>query len=721
MLTKHRHILTALVLTLTTSVVMAGPFLEPVPTSQNEIALHWSEVDSKALSLKLFRNDALIGEFPATNRTYRDQSIEPGTRYTYRVTAALPDGKEQSVSETVTSLRDVLPTRHYQLVVIGGTASGVGVAVSAARQGVKVALIEPSDRLGGMITNGVAVTDMRKPARSNGLFDEIRQSVQSYYGTGNGLSYEPKVTWKIIRNMVDDQPLIDVFHRMSYQSAKRQGLTVTSVTCKDLNTGKLTRFTADHFVDATIEGDMLDDLGVSNRVGREARSDEEPHAGFIHYDRFKDEITPPSTGKADRKIQAYSFLLPLKDYGTGADKSIPEPHFYDKSNYKHTTAWKETWAYMYGRFPGGKFEMNQHPQGNDLQEINFKYPWMSEKQRAKMTDRFRWHALGYLHYLQTEQGLKQLGLADDEYPENSNIPTSLYVREARRMEGEFMLNEADVTFARKRLRLDTVGIGDYPMDSHAIHKKTDWSNTDLGEGEYWLYRQTPWYQVPFGVLLPRELDNLMVTSAVSATHVGYGTLRMEPVRMAMGQAAGIAIGMAISGGRTPAEVPLEQLQRKLVEANAYMGWFSDVTAETPRFWAIQELAAKAVLTDEELKSEQPIGYEEMIRCLYKAMSFGYEKHARGYLQPKDDILPQQESQLTSLFTGPILKSETYNSEQLIPIMRRAAKAKGLSVKATDWALRPITISEGTITKEQFYASLALILRGTNSGAIMHLR
>ncbi len=716
-MSKCRSILTALVLALSTSAVMAAPFLEPVPTSQKEIALHWSEIDAKALSVKLFRNDAFIGEFPATSRTYRDQSVDPGTRYTYRLTAALPDGKEQSVSETVTSLRDVLPTRNYQLVVIGGTASGVGAAVSAARQGVHVALIEPSDRLGGMITNGVSATDMRKPARSNGLFDEIRQRVQSYYGTGNGLSYEPKLTWKIVRSLVDEQPLIDVFSRMSYHSAKHQGRTVTSITCKDLSTGKLTRFTADQFVDATIEGDMLDDLGVSNRVGREARSQEEPHAGFIHYDRFKDEITPPSTGKADKTIQAYSFLLPLKDYGAGADKSIPEPPFYDKANYQHTTAWKETWAYMYGRFPGGKFEMNQHPQGNDLQEINFRYPWMSEKQRAGMTDRFRWHALGYLYYLQTEQGLKQLGLADDEYPENGHIPNSLYVREARRIVGDFMLNETDVADARKRLRPDTIGIGDYPMDSHAIHKKTDWSTTDLGEGEYWLYRQTPWYQIPFGVMLPRELDNLMVTSAVSATHVGYGTLRMEPVRMAMGQAAGISTAMAINGGRKPAEVSLEQLQRKLVEAGVYMGWFSDVTAETPRFWAIQELAAKTVLTDEELKPQQPLVYEEMIRCLYKAMGFGYEKQARGYLQPKDDILPEQESQLMSLFTGPILKSDTYSSAQLVPIMRRAAKAKGLSAKATDWALMPIATSEGVITKEQFYASLALILRGTNSGAI----
>lgn len=695
----------------------ALPFLEPVPISQNAIALHWSEISDNALLIKLYRDESLIGEFPATSRSFRDQKVLPGTRYTYRVTEQLPDGKLQSVTETVTSLRQVLPNRHYQLVIVGGTASGVGAAISASRLGVRVALIEPSDSLGGMITSGVSVTDIRKPARSNGLFEELRLRVQSYYGTGNGLSYEPKVSWNLLRKLVDEQPLIDVYHRMSYVSTSKQGRTVTSVTCRDLGTATLTRFTADQFIDATVEGDMLNKLGVANRVGREARSEEEPHAGFIHYDRFNDVIAPLSTGNADNNIQAYSFLLPLKDYGTAADRSIPKPPFYDKANYEHTTAWKETWAYMYGRFPNGKFEMNQHPQGNDLQEINFNYPWMSNSQRGDMTDRFRWHALGYLYYLQTEQGLKRLGLADDEYPENGNIPTSLYVREVRRMEADFMQNESDVANARKRLRPDTVGIGDYPMDSHAVHKKTDWSNTDLGEGEYWLYRQTPWYQIPFGVMVPRELDNLMVTSAVSATHVGYGTLRMEPVRMAMGQAAGTAIGIALGAGIHPSDVPLGTLQRRLVNSGVYMGWFSDVTAVTPRFWAIQELAAKAVLTDEELKPQMPLSYEDMIRWLYKAMGFGYTLHDRGYIQPKEDIMSQQESQLMSLFTGPILKSDSYTAAQILPIMREAAKAKGLSAKATDWAMRPLQTAEGAITREQFITSMALILRRTNSGAI----
>ncbi len=693
----------------------AKPFLEPVATSQHEVALHWSDINPDAAQLKLYRDDTLLGEFKANTRSFRDTQLKPGQRYIYKLSEVFSGGKEESVTEPIYTIHSVVSSRRYQLVVVGGTASGVGAAIAAARNGIQVAIIEPSDRLGGMIVSGVSVTDMRKPARSNGLFEEFRQRVQAYYGTGNGMSYEPKVSWKIIRNMVDELPTINVYTRMAYRSAEKTNRMVTSVTCRDNTTGKSTVFYADQFIDATIEGDMMNALGVANRVGREARSKEEPHAGFIHYDRINDVLMPGSTGKADKKLQAYSFPLALKDYGEGADKSIAKPPYYDKDNYIHTSDWKKTWAYMYGRFPGGKFEMNQHPQGNDLQEINHNYCWMTDKQRADMTDRFKWHALGYLYYLQTEQGLKQLGLADDEYPENNNIPTSLYVREARRMEGSFMLNESDVSEARQRIRKDSIGVGDYPMDSHAVHKKTDWTTDDLGEGEYWLYRQTPWYQIPLGVIVPKELDNLLVTSAVSATHVGYGTLRLEPVRMLMGQAAGMMASLSIGTSMKPSDVSTDQLQRRLISDGVYMSWFSDVTAETPRFWAIQGLAAKAIVTDEVAQPNAPLSYEYLINTLYKALSMGYEKNPRGYYQPVDQPFAQQEYQISAVLQHAMVKADSYTKDNLAPIMQLVCTTKGLSAKATTWALSPIQSASDSINREQFLASLELILRGTNSG------
>src|SRR5262249_38931507 len=155
-----------------------------------------------------------------------------------------------------------------------------------------------------------------------------------------------------------------------------------------------------------------------------------------------------------------------------------------------------------------------------------------EKERARIALLYRNRALGYLYYIQTEQGQKQLGLPDDEYRDSGGFPSLLYVREARRIEGEQRPDETEITQARRPIRPESAGIGDYPMDYHAVREKTDWTTPDMGEGEWWLYQYTPWHGLPLGAIVPKRLDNVFVTTAVSSTHVSYGTYRMEPVRMA---------------------------------------------------------------------------------------------------------------------------------------------------------------------------------------------
>src|SRR5205085_6025739 len=129
----------------------------------------------------------------------------------------------------------------------------------------------------------------------------------------------------------------------------------------------------------------------------------------------------------------------------------------------------------------GKYELNQHPQGGDLQEINYRYPEGDYKERKRVEQRYRDHVLGYLYYIQTEQGQKQLGFPDDEYRDNGGFPPLLYVREGRRIEGEQLPVEREITEARKIIRPESIGLGDYPMDSHAVRVKTDWNTPDMGE------------------------------------------------------------------------------------------------------------------------------------------------------------------------------------------------------------------------------------------------
>src|SRR5262249_33425277 len=146
-----------------------------------------------------------------------------------------------------------------------------------------------------------------------------------------------------------------------------------------------------------------------------------------------------------------------------------------------------------------------------------------------------------------------------------------YVREGRRIVGEQLPEENDIANAPRLIRPESVGIGDYPMDSHAVRTKTDWTTPDMGEGEWWLYQYTPWHRLPLGVLVPQRLENVFVTTAVSSTHVSYGTYRLEPVRMAFGQAAGIAANLCVRYRLAARDVPARQVQDDLLPhaANPY--------------------------------------------------------------------------------------------------------------------------------------------------------
>src|SRR5207237_273196 len=147
---------------------------------------------------------------------------------------------------------------------------------------------------------------------------------------------------------------------------------------------------------ATDCGDLAAWAGAHYRIGREPRSPQEPHNGVIYYDRAHDKLLPGSTGKGDKRIQAYAYLLTVKDYGPNADKTLTPPPGYRKEDFIHTPAWKDSWAVTSGKMPGGKYELNQHPEGGDLQEVNYGYPEGDYKERARVEQLYRDRVLSYL-------------------------------------------------------------------------------------------------------------------------------------------------------------------------------------------------------------------------------------------------------------------------------------------------------------------------------------
>lgn len=595
---------------------------QAIAQGSDSIAVYWRASDSGTV---IYQNGIAYTDLPSvSSRTgYRQAIIEglqPDTSYTFTLEKEGPVVSEKTWSR--------LPDKsQYDLLIIGGTASGVSAAVSAARLGLRVALVEETNRLGGMASNGLGSTDLRLPSRSNGFFEDFRRRVAAFYGAGSGLRYEPRVANAIIKSIVYEHASISMFLKTRAIEPIMSGSTVRGALVQDTASGNKAELCANITIDATYTADFSAAAGAEYRVGREARTDQEPHAGVIYFDDAAQEILPGSTGQGDGKQQSYAYLMTWKDYGDGGAPVIAEPPLYNPEDYRHSPQWEQTWNYTSGRLAAHKYEINQHPFGIDWPGINNDYPTAPEERRHEIEDMYKARALGYLYYFQNELGHKELGLADDEYLDNDNFPPSLYIREARRVVGEHMFTEADAYCARKTHRFDSIAIGDYPMDSHATEELKDPTARHKGEGEFWLAEYTPWYQIPYGVIIPKHIDGLLVTTAVSGTHVGYGTLRMESVRMSLGQAAAAAAYWSILYSKNPREINPAWIQDKILSQYSYISWNSDINRETRHFKAINFLSARGIFVNEALHPNQPLSREDALVVLGRLLKL--ENYPRG--------------------------------------------------------------------------------------------
>ncbi len=628
---------------------------EAVGVSDHEMHLYWN-ASPGATGYRLIRDQEKPIELGADKLEYVDSSLQPNHIYRYSIVAEngsmlsknsayveRTDASFPTARNATKRTRLKVPTASFDIVIAQASSGGVAAAIEAARRGLKVALIEPTGRIGGMPVNGLSASDLRRPEHASGIFVRFQQQVRALYAAQgiktDGLSYEPRVAhqaMKMLLNQASYGRNISLFRHtrlaavnaeVSSSDGKRK--RVESVLVEELNssgtpTGKQAELEGKMFVDATDCGDLAAWAGAPFRLGREPKSAQEPHNGVIYYDRAHDSALPGSTGEGDKRIQAYSYLLTVKDYGEGVDKTIPAPPGYHKEDFTKSPAWKDSWAYTSGKMPGGKHELNQHPQGGDIQGINYHYPLDNYTERSRIEKLHRDHVLAYLYYIQTELGQKQIGLPEDEYRESEGFPPLLYVREGRRILGESLPAESDITNTRDLTPSYSVGLGDYPMDSHAVRKKIDYSTPDMGEGEWWLYKQTPWHSLPYGVMVPCILDNVFVTTAVSSTHVSFGTYRLEPVRMAFGQAAAIASELCIRYHLTGRDVPVRQIQEELLphiankssDPNIKLTYLSDIKPGDPHYRAIQYLSAHGFKFGTDLfNPDSPATIAELADCL----------------------------------------------------------------------------------------------------------
>ncbi len=525
---------------------------------------------------------------------------------------------------TMALLGGAAAAEKFDVVVYGGTAGGVMTAVSAARHGVSVALLEPRDHLGGMVSGGLSRTDFGKKEVLGGM------ALEFYWRAGlqyNILQYaqdlawfvEPKVAERIFKEMAE-QAGVKVYYRHRLREkdgVKKSGARVISIAMENG-----AEFEAKVFADCTYEGDLMAQAGVSYTWGREGVSDYgEPLAGVREktpYHQFQVDIPPygedgkllpeispeppGAVGSADKKVQAYNFRL-IMSHDPANQVPYPKPGNYDPRRYELLARLLAARTKQLGRspvlhevvlvapIPNNKADWNnQGAFSTDYIGKNWEYPEANYKRREEIWQDHIDYVAGYLYFLahdprvppELQKEVNSWGLAKDEFTDTNHWPHQLYIREARRMIGEYVMTQRDIQ--ENLTKPDAIGMGSYNSDSHNIQRIVNKRGFVENEGDMQVAVKP--YQIPYRMLAPKrgQADNLLVPVCFSATHVAYSTLRMEPQYMIIGHAAGVAAQMAIAGNKPVQDIDTAALTEMLKSEGAVLTYVPSAHNEPIRLF-----------------------------------------------------------------------------------------------------------------------------------------
>tara|TARA_R110002096_G_scaffold263149_3_gene456588 strand:+ start:4523 stop:6205 length:1683 start_codon:yes stop_codon:yes gene_type:complete len=514
------------------------------------------------------------------------------------------------------------------VIVYGGTSGAVTAAIQAKKMGKSVIMVSPDKHLGGLTSGGLGWTDTGKKEVIGGLSREFYQRVyekytedgawkweaQSDFGNkGQGTPaidgefrtmwiFEPHVAEEVYDEWVEELG-IEVLRDEWLD--RESGVTVENGKITAIRTLSGKEFKGKMFVDATYEGDLMAAAGVSYHVGREGTSvygedwNGVQTGVFHHKHHFKAVDQPidpyiipgdPSSGllpkisgedpgvkgEGDNKVQAYCFRTCMS---INPDNQVPfpRPDNYDSTQYELLgRIFDAGWTQWFGKFdmiPNKKTDTNNHgPFSSDNIGMNYDYPEASYERRREIIKEHEDYQKGLLYYVandprvpkETQDEFKKWGLAKDEFTDNGNWPHQIYVREARRMVGKYVMTENELL--QKRPTPESVGMGSYTIDSHNIQRYVDENGHVQNEGDVGVPLPQP-YEISYGSLVPKadEIQNLVVPVAVSASHIAFGSIRMEPVFMILGQSAATAAVMAMDEGISVQELPYSSLRTKLLE------------------------------------------------------------------------------------------------------------------------------------------------------------
>ncbi|MAT15880.1 MAG: FAD-dependent oxidoreductase [Planctomyces sp.] len=532
------------------------------------------------------------------------------------------------VAPSVSAQEQAAPAR-FDVVVYGATPGGVSAAISAARMGDRVALIGYQQHVGGMSTSGLGKSDIEKREMIQGLFKEFVDKVHAhyldFYGEGHpdlplchdGYYYEPHVAEEIFDELLAAEKTLTVFrgHRLLRAKTENNRLTAITIRSRKEENPSEPRPTALRsdltiqgavFIDATYEGDLLAAAGAEYRLGREGRDEfQEPHAGVIYFDYKTKEILPGTTGEADDRLPAYTYRLCLTTNPKKGFHLTEPPAGYDRQHYvgyfedlanglldgpknfkpgrgynpKHFGTLVRALSVTYIPNEMTDVNINPRPLAFPFPELNVGYIEGDDRQRQEICDLHRNRVLGLIWFLQNDEEVpaahrelaRELYFPDEEFTDNHGFPFQLYIREGRRLVGEYTLIEQDITGTgenREPKRYpDSIAVGEFPIDSFPCQQKQP-GDTVVLEGYLGLLDHiTRPYEIPYRIMVPKQVDGLLVPVAASTTHVAFSSVRMEPTWMALGQAAGVAAHLAIENNQPARQIDTTELQQILRSQN----------------------------------------------------------------------------------------------------------------------------------------------------------
>lgn len=501
--------------------------------------------------------------------------------------------------------------------------------------------------------------------------DRVYQYYVSTYGEkssqvqlcSNGYHFEPSVATTVFQDMIaEHKDKITILTMRQFDSDPNNLIIKDNRIRKIIVTNRITGdkeiYEGSVFLDATYEGDLGAAAGVPFRVGREGKDEfNEPGAGRV-YKYWGGIEGEGSTFQGDNAVQAYNYRLCLTNNPENR-VLFQKPKNYNRDEYASiiNDVWtgRNTDKAMQSvtqkmmeenkisiqkgnesKLPGDKWGIakatnivhlpnmksdanNQHGVfvSTDLPEENWPWPTSSWEWRDKFAKRLREYTEGLFYFIQNDpelpaqfiQNTREWGLAKDEYTDNGNFPRQVYVREGRRFEGLYFFTAHDALpvsiGSRPPIHQQSITASHYALDSHAVRKREE-GRIHL---DGFLSYPTAVYTVPFGVMVPKSVDNLLLPVPVSGSHIGFSTLRMEPCWMAIGQAAGITASISIQDKVKVQNINIQKLQDYLIDQNATLIYYKDVNVSSEDFRMVQYMGLKGYLPDWEACLNEPIDKE----------------------------------------------------------------------------------------------------------------